>query len=51
VITFIMVAIRSRQKKQLSAEPKIRCPHCAEWIFPEARVCRYCKREIKTIDL
>jgi hypothetical protein len=22
-----------------------KCPHCAEWIKGEAKVCRYCRRE------
>ncbi len=22
------------------------CPHCAEWIRPEAKVCRHCGREV-----
>ncbi len=51
VITFILVSIRSRQKKQISTERRIRCPYCAEWIQPEAKVCRFCKREIKIVDI
>lgn len=25
---------------------RVPCPHCAELIQPEARICRYCQREI-----
>lgn len=23
-----------------------KCPHCAEWIKPEAKVCKHCQREL-----
>jgi hypothetical protein len=23
-----------------------RCPHCAEWIEPQAKVCRFCQRDV-----
>jgi hypothetical protein len=26
----------------------LKCPHCAEMIKPDARVCRYCKRDLVT---
>lgn len=25
---------------------QIKCPNCAEWVKAEARVCRYCQREL-----
>ncbi len=28
------------------AEHQRRCPHCAEWIAPEATVCKHCHKEI-----
>lgn len=30
-----------------SEPPRVACPHCAELIQPEARICRYCQREVE----
>ena len=30
----------------MEAQGRVPCPHCAERILPEARICRYCQREI-----
>lgn len=27
--------------------PRKRCPDCAEWVLPEARVCRHCRHEFQ----
>ncbi len=51
IITFVMVSIRSRKKLQPAIETRRQCPYCAEWIKPEAKICRYCKRELTIIDL
>jgi hypothetical protein len=24
----------------------VKCPHCAEWVKPEAKVCKHCQRDI-----
>lgn len=37
---------RSVEAKQLSDGVNKKCPHCAEIIKTEARVCRYCSREV-----
>jgi DNA-directed RNA polymerase subunit RPC12/RpoP len=31
-------------------ERRIPCPHCAEKILPTARVCRFCGREVGTVE-
>lgn len=52
---FIVMAIIGKEKEQkntiskpigATSEPRIKCPHCAEWILPDANICRYCSREI-----
>jgi hypothetical protein len=37
--------IRAIEKQQLSHGMK-KCPHCAELVKQDARVCRYCGRDI-----
>lgn len=32
------------------AEQRIRCPQCAEWILPQAKVCRFCGHHLEQLD-
>ena len=32
----------------MQTQGRVSCPHCAELIQPEARVCRFCQREIES---
>jgi hypothetical protein len=46
---FILAAATPRQAEIDSAAWSaglVRCPHCAEFISHQARVCRYCQREV-----
>ncbi|WP_368924617.1 zinc ribbon domain-containing protein [Brevundimonas vancanneytii] len=40
-------ALEARTNQQAAAAGNLRCPHCAEWIKREARVCRYCGRDVE----
>ena len=31
---------------QQQAAGNVKCPHCAEWIRPEAKVCKHCGRDV-----
>jgi hypothetical protein len=33
-----------------ASEQRIRCPQCAEWILPQAKVCRFCGHHLEQSD-
>ncbi|MBN1967078.1 MAG: hypothetical protein JW910_20660, partial [Anaerolineae bacterium] len=30
------------------AEQRVRCPYCAEWILPQAVICKHCGRTVRS---
>ncbi|MCU0488571.1 MAG: hypothetical protein MUE67_06440 [Anaerolineales bacterium] len=45
LVMAMAVVLITRRRDQLTAS-RVRCPHCAEWIMPQAKVCRYCGRSL-----
>lgn len=49
LLTFLL-SLRGRQVKD--GEKRVKCPYCAELILPDAKVCRYCKRDLpRVVDI
>ena len=40
-------SLRPHQGTLGTTTSRIKCPYCAELIMPEARICRYCRNELK----
>ena len=55
ILTLVLVVVRTRKKKandlavQDASAGKVKCPYCAEWIQPDAKICRFCGRSLPTI--
>lgn len=46
LIAFVHRGDRKKVDKMQRRQGLVQCPHCAEFIRPEAKVCRYCSRDV-----
>jgi hypothetical protein len=49
LLCFIFGIVRASRSKALVGNTR-KCPFCAEMVKPEAKVCRYCSRDLPTVD-
>jgi zinc-ribbon domain len=42
----VLIAGTTEEAKRTAAGDTRKCPHCAEMVKPEAKVCRYCQRDL-----
>lgn len=46
IIAIIHSILLKKNDDALLSEGMKKCPHCAEFIRPDAKVCRYCSRDV-----
>ena len=48
-IILLIMSPKQQQRRATTGEPLRKCPHCAEKILAEAKVCRYCHRDVEPL--
>jgi len=52
IIVACLPAIRQTQEQRILATREMRkCPHCAELVKAEAKICRYCQRDLPAAEV
>jgi hypothetical protein len=46
VVVLLVSAARKKDAAAAPADERRKCPHCAEWIMADAKVCRFCGRDV-----
>ena len=42
----IVILVLNPTQKIVERDGKVQCPYCREWIYPDAKLCRFCKKEL-----
>jgi hypothetical protein len=50
ILLMALAVVLIARRREMLFTRRVRCPHCAEWIMPEAKVCRYCGRAVDAGD-